>query len=139
MTPSERLVSLMGTVPVLPGVTPTDFTAFTLDHTEDWVQTIAMDCHDRTENTLFYEPNWVHEATDQMIVYALAFHTVVRSVGLTKNPEGVDETRWNVALNYYINEFLDRNGINSGCDRLIDAQYRNKTVEEIYAALEETA
>lgn len=137
MTPAERILALSSQVPGLPGIYPTDFTLFVIDHTQDWVSTIAMDCHDGTENTLFINPDWVHKATDQQIIYALAFHMVIRSVGLTKNPEGVNEGRWNVALNFFINDILDRNGVVSGQpDRLIDPEFRDMTVEEIYAALE---
>lgn len=138
MTPADRIIALAAQVPGLPGISPTDFTAFDLDHTEDWVSTIAMDCHDRTENTLFINPNWVHEATDQQIIYALTFHAVIRSVGMTKNPEGVDEARWNIALNYFVNDILERNGVVSGMpERLIEPEYRDKTVEEIYAVIME--
>ena len=138
MTPADRITSLMTSVPAIPGVTPTDFTTLTLDYRADWVSTLAMDDHEDMAGTLFFNPDWVHRASDHDIIYALAFHTVVRSLGITKNPTGVDERRYSMAVNFFVNEFLARNCVSPDATTpvLLDPAYRNLEVEAICADLE---
>ncbi len=86
---------------------------------------------------LFYNPKWFEKLTDMEKVGFLA-HEVMHVVFLhiTRRAER-EPTRWNVACDYAINNYLIAEGFILPRGGLVDEQYNDMTAEAIYADLPE--
>ena len=84
---------------------------------------------------LFYNPKWFEKLTDMEKVGFLA-HEVLHVVFLhiTRRNER-DATKWNVACDYAINNYLIAEGFILPRGGLVDEQYNDMTAEAIYADL----
>ena len=84
---------------------------------------------------LFYNPKWFEKLTDMEKVGFLA-HEVLHVVFLhiTRRNER-DATKWNVACDYAINNYLIAEGFILPRGGLVDEQYNDMTAEAIYAQL----
>ena len=84
---------------------------------------------------LFYNPKWFEKLTDMERIGFLA-HEVLHVVFLhiTRRNER-DATKWNVACDYAINNYLVAEGFILPKGGLVDAQYNDMTAEAIYSML----
>ena len=84
---------------------------------------------------LFYNPKWFEKLTDMERIGFLA-HEVLHVVFLhiTRRNER-DATKWNVACDYAINNYLVAEGFILPKGGLVDAQYNDMTAEAIYGML----
>lgn len=86
---------------------------------------------------LFYNPKWFDKLTDMERIGFLA-HEVLHVVFLhiTRRNER-DATKWNVACDYAINNYLVAEGFILPKGGLVDPQYNDMTAEAIYSELPE--
>lgn len=86
---------------------------------------------------LFYNPKWFEKLTDMERIGFLA-HEVLHVVFLhiTRRNER-DATKWNVACDYAINNYLVAEGFILPKGGLVDPQYNDMTAEAIYSMLPE--
>lgn len=84
---------------------------------------------------LFYNPKWFEKLTDMERIGFLA-HEVLHVVFLhiTRRNER-DATKWNVACDYAINNYLIAEGFILPKGGLVDPQYNDMTAEAIYSML----
>lgn len=84
---------------------------------------------------LFYNPKWFEKLTDMERIGFLA-HEVLHVVFLhiTRRNER-DATKWNVACDYAINNYLVAEGFILPKGGLVDPQYNDMTAEAIYSEL----
>lgn len=84
---------------------------------------------------LFYNPKWFEKLTDMERIGFLA-HEVLHVVFLhiTRRNER-DATKWNVACDYAINNYLVAEGFILPKGGLVDPQYNDMTAEAIYSML----
>lgn len=86
---------------------------------------------------LFYNPKWFEKLTDMERIGFLA-HEVMHVVFLhITRRDNRHATKWNVACDYAINNYLVAEGFILPKGGLVDAQYNDMTAEAVYSMLPE--
>jgi len=82
--------------------------------------------------TLFYNSNFIEELSSEELQFVLAHVTMHLAMGHCWRKGDRDSTFWNVAGDYSINEILTQSGFRMPKVGLLEPNFYNKNVEEIY-------